>query len=84
VSRCTKLELTTDGLAFAFANRAKEIATVEGLDFGAPIERYHALVVECQLNFRDVLNRLEAGEFMDFTGEAETTAPARRLMVARR
>lgn len=84
LSRCTKLELTTDALAYAFANRAKEIATVEGLDFGAPIERYHSLIVECQLNFRDVLNRLEAGEFMDFTGECESAAPARKLMVARR
>lgn len=91
LSRCTKLELTTDGLAYAFAKRAQEIATIEGLDYGASIERYHALVVECELNFRDVLNQLESGVLADFGIESEepdfalSAAPARRsLLVGRR
>lgn len=85
LSRCIKLELTTDGLAYAFAERAQQIARAEGLDFGATIDRYHALVVECSLNFRDVLNQIEAGYFMDFATESTEPARASRtLLVGRR
>lgn len=88
LSRCTKLELTTDGLAFAFAERAQQIARTEGLDFDAPIERYHALLVECELNLREALNRIEAGEMADaapaYDLVEETTRGSRKLLVARR
>lgn len=88
LSRCTKLELTADGLAFAFAERAQQIARAEGLDFDAPIERYHALLVECELNLREALNRIEAGEMADaapaYDLVEETTRGSRKLLVARR
>lgn len=85
LSRCTKLELTTDGLACAFAARAQQIAQAEGLD-GQPIERYHQLAAECQLNLREMLNRIEAGDMLaEFASEPEPFAlSGSRLLVARR
>ena len=60
-SRCVKIRLTNQGLAEAFARRAKDIAEAEGLD-GRPIEAYVRLVRECRNNLRAVLQRVEAGE----------------------
>lgn len=62
-SRCTMLELTTQGLAKIFAARAQEIAKAEGLD-GQPIEKYVRLVNDCKANFRMALNRIGQGEML--------------------
>ena len=63
LSRCTKLELTSQGLAKAFAERAQQIAQAEGLD-GKPTASYVRLVNDCGGNMRDALNRIEALEML--------------------
>ncbi len=63
-SRCHRITLTNQGLAQAFAERAKRIAEAEGLD-GRPVEAYVKLVRACQNNMRSVLQRIEAGEMSD-------------------
>jgi len=63
LSRCTKLELTSQGLAKAFAERAQQIAQAEGLD-GKPASAYLRLVNDCGGNMRDALNRIEALEML--------------------
>jgi len=60
LSRCTELRLTNQGLAQAFAVRAKEIATAEGLD-GQDVSAYVKLVQSCKNNFRAVLQKIEEG-----------------------
>ena len=62
-SRCHKVRLTNQGLAQAFAERARMIADREGLN-GRPIEDYVKLVRDCKNNFRRVLQRVEAGEML--------------------
>lgn len=64
LSRCTVLSLTTQGLAKAFAARAKAIAQAEGLD-GRPIEAYVRLVQDHHNNFRAVLQEIEAGRMLE-------------------
>jgi len=61
ISRCVELDLTSQGIAKAFACRAREIALAEGLD-GRPESAYLALVNDCKANFRRVLQRIEKGE----------------------
>ena len=63
-SRCHCVTLTNQGLAQAFAERAKMIAESEGLD-GQPIAAYVKLVQVCKNNFRMVLQRIEAGEMIE-------------------
>ncbi len=63
-SRCHRITLTNQGLAQAFAERAKRIAEAEGLD-GRPIEAYVRLVQSSKNNLRGVLQRIEAGEMLD-------------------
>ena len=63
-SRCHRITLTNQGLAQAFAERAKHIAEAEGLD-GRPVEAYVRLVKSCGNNMRAVLQRIEAGEMLD-------------------
>lgn len=63
-SRCHQITLTNQGLAQAFAERAKTIAESEGLD-GRPIAAYVKLVQACKNNMRAVLHRIEAGEMLD-------------------
>lgn len=60
LSRCTKINLTGQGLAKVFAERALEIARAENLD-GQPIESYVKLVQKCKNNFRDVLQNIQDG-----------------------
>ena len=63
-SRCHRITLTNQGLAQAFAERAKRIAEAEGLD-GRRIEAYVKLVKSCNNNMRSVLQRIEAGDMLD-------------------
>jgi len=59
-SRCYCLALETADCLEPMAERAREIATIEGLN-GKAIEAYRGLVKDCQCNFREVLNRIEMG-----------------------
>lgn len=63
MSRCKQVAFTNQGLADAFAERAREIAQAEGLD-GQPLAAYKKLVQQCRNNFRAVLQRIEAGELL--------------------
>ena len=65
-SRCHKIRLTNQGLAQAFAERARTIADREGLN-GRPIGDYVKLVRDCKNNMRRVLQRIEAGEMLEAT-----------------
>lgn len=59
-SRCHCITLTNQGLAKAFAERARWIAQREGLD-GKPVAAYVKLVQDCKNNMRAALQRIEAG-----------------------
>ena len=63
LSRCIKLELARRNLADAFAARAREIATREGLD-GKPEKAYLELARRCRNNFREMLQEVEAGAML--------------------
>lgn len=63
LSRCVRLELTNQGLARGFAERARAIAQAEGLD-GKSVEAYIALVQKHRQNFRAVLNDIESGQML--------------------
>jgi replication-associated recombination protein RarA len=62
-SRSCPIKLSNQGLAEAFAERAREIAQKEGLD-GQPIERYVALIKDCRNNMRAALERIRGCEMM--------------------
>lgn len=66
--RCTRIELAQQGLARAFAERAREIAIAEGLD-GQPIERYVELVNENKGSMRGTLEAIERGAMQLEGGE---------------
>jgi replication-associated recombination protein RarA len=59
VSRCIKVELTSQGLCGPFAKLAKRIAEQEGHD--APLSKFESLVKECKNNMRAVLSAIESG-----------------------
>ncbi len=59
-SRCYQIRLTNQGLAEAFAKRAKSIAQAEDLD-GKPLSTYVRLVQTSKNNLRAVIQRIEAG-----------------------
>lgn len=63
LSRCVALTLTNQGLAPAFARRAREIARAEHLD-GKPEGDYLRLVKRCHNNMRAVLQAIESGEMI--------------------
>jgi len=64
LSRCVQIPLTNQGLAQAFAKRAREIAETEGLN-GKPDSAYLRLVQRCHNNMRAVLQAVESGEMLD-------------------
>ena len=60
LSRCTKIELTNQGLSTVFANHCRNIATTEKLN-GKPIESYIKLAAKCKNNCRMMLQEIESG-----------------------
>ncbi|MBW8042255.1 MAG: hypothetical protein FVQ85_19960 [Planctomycetes bacterium] len=60
LSRCTKIELTNQGLAKTFAIHCMKIATAENLN-GKPLESYVKLAQKCKNNMRAMLCEIEAG-----------------------
>lgn len=60
LSRCITVSFTNQGLAQAFAERARTIAVAEGLD-GQPPERYLRLARDRKSNMRAMLQDIEAG-----------------------
>ena len=60
LSRCTKIQLTNQGLAKVFAEHCRSVATAEGLN-GKPVESYIKLAQRCKNNCRMMLQEIESG-----------------------
>lgn len=65
VSRCfePKLERRGEALVLSFAIAVRNIARTENLD-GQPLDRYIAFARKCKCNFREMLQKIEAGEML--------------------
>jgi len=64
LSRCSKIELTNQGLAKVFAEHCQKIATRENLN-GKPLQNYIKLAQSCKNNCREMLMAIEAGDMLD-------------------
>ena len=64
LSRCIEIRLTNQGLAQGFAERAKQIAEIEGLD-GQPVSAYVALARKHKNNMRAMLQTVESGAMLE-------------------
>ena len=60
LSRCTKIQLTNQGLAKVFAKHCRDIATQENLN-GKSVESYVKLAARCKNNCRMMLQEIESG-----------------------
>ena len=63
LSRCARIELTTQGLSRVFAQHCRRIAEAEGLGNG-PVEACLELAERCRGNCRQMLMAVEAGEML--------------------
>ncbi len=64
LSRCIRVALTNQGLAQAFARRARETADREGLN-GKPEAAYRRLVQRGHNNMRATLPEIESGAMLE-------------------
>ena len=64
LSRCMVFEFSSQGLAGAFASRARQIADAEGLN-GKAEHQYLRKVQDKKNNFRAVLSAIDAGEMLE-------------------
>jgi replication-associated recombination protein RarA len=63
-SRCTVFSMEGEKYAKLFAEKAMQIAKLEGLENGQELVSYVRMAVDCEFNLRKMLSRLDAGEFL--------------------